>query len=301
MWKQLFFSWSILVLLMTPSLVFAQAQGANPFELKQRIKVQKLKTDTIKKGPVNPFDINRKGAIRRDEHTIDFNDPSLFKNGWKVGSSIFWVFILLLFFLAALMPFARSTIGSFYKGVTGAGPFSILFRNTSTFFTPLGISMYIFYFLNMGLFVYLFAQHFDWIKGESLKEYVFISAVVVGISFLKYIAIRSIGGIFPVQKDAIKYTFLIGVFSSLIGLALFPANLILAYGTEVFRTPTIYITLFLLGILYLYRYFLGTFSVSPQIIRNKFNFFMYLCTLEIAPALVLVKFLLAFQGLEILN
>ncbi len=301
MWKQLFFLWSLAVLLMMPSMIFAQAEGVNPFDLKQRMKEQKINKDTVKKGPTNPFDINRDGAIARDEHEIDFNDPSFLKKGWKIESTLFWVFILLLFFLAALIPFARPTMASFYKGLSGAGPFSILFRNISTFFTPMGISMYIFYFLNMGLFVYLVAEHYDWIKGESLKEYLMISIAIGAISFIKYIVLRIIGVIFPVQKDAIKYTFLIGVFSSLIGLFLFPVNLLLAYGEEIYRTPIIYMVIFLLGIIYIYRYILGTSSTSPKIIRNKFNFFMYLCTLEIAPALVLVKFLLNFQGLEILN
>ncbi|HHB79279.1 MAG TPA: DUF4271 domain-containing protein [Saprospiraceae bacterium] len=289
----------LFILFLTPKTIFAQAES-NPFELKQRIKEQPKKADTlIETGPINPFDIDRDGSIPRDEHV--FNDPDLLKKGWKVDGFTFWIFVLLLFLLAILMPFGRHTIFSFYRGLTGAGPFNILFRNYGTLFSPVGIGLSIFFLLNAGLFGFLVGKQYGWLTSGSFQDWILITGSLALFILLKQLAVSFLGWVFPMEKDVNKYRFLIGVFNGILGLFLFPVNWLLAYGPENIREPLIYVTVGVTILFYLYRYLMGISSASQQVLRNKFNFFMYLCTLEIAPLLVIVKYVLFYREGEFLQ
>jgi len=279
--------------------IFAQADG-NPFELKQRIVEEPTQKDTAKEeGPTNPFDIDRKGSIPRDEHVI--TDTDLLKKSWKVDGFLFWVFLGLLFLLATLMPFARNTIFSFYRALTGSGPFNILFRNQGSMLFLVGIGLYTFFLLNMGLFIYLIGKQLDWLPQGNEQDWLLITLGVTAFVLVKQMIINFLGWTFPVEKDTMKYGFLIGVFNSILGLVLFPVNWLLAYGPEEIRLALIYVVVFIAIIFYIYRYMIGVSSSSQQVLRNKFNFFMYLCTLEIAPLLVIVKFVVFYKGVGFLQ
>lgn len=279
--------------------IFAQAEG-NPFELKQRVIETPKATDTIKEeGPINPFDIDRQGSIPRDEHAIA--DTDILKDSWKVDGFTFWVFLGLLFLLAILMPFGRNTIFSFYRALTGSGPFNILFRNYGSMLFPIGIGLYAFFLLNIGLFIFLTGQQLHWTSQGSERDWLLITLGVAAFVLTKQLIINFLGWTFPINKDTVKYGFLIGVFNSILGLILFPANWLLAYGPDEIRTPVIYGVAIIAILFYIYRYMIGVSSASQQVLRNKFNFFMYLCTLEIAPLLVIVKYVLFSKGVEFLQ
>ncbi len=288
-----------LLMSLTSIPIFAQAD-ANPFELKQRIIEAPTQKDTIKEeGPINPFDIDRNGSIPRNEHAIA--DTDILKDSWKVDGFTFWVFLGLLFLLALLMPFGRNTIFSFYRVLTGSGPFNILFRNYGSMLFPVGIGLYAFFLLNISLFTFLGAKQFSWIPHGNERDWLWITLGITAFVLIKQLIINFLGWTFPINKDTVKYGFLIGVFNSILGLILFPVNWLLAYGPEAIRLPLIYGMAFIVVIFYIYRYMIGVSSASQQVLRNKFNFFMYLCTLEIAPLLVITKYVLFFKGVAILQ
>ncbi len=288
-----------LLMSLTSIPIFAQAD-ANPFELKQRIIEAPTQKDTIKEeGPINPFDIDRNGSIPRDEHAIA--DTDILKDSWKVDGFTFWVFLGLLSLLALLMPFGRNTIFSFYRALTGSGPFNILFRNYGSMLFPVGIGLYVFFLLNISLFIFLGGKQFSWIPHGDEGDWLWITLGITAFVLIKQLIINFLGWTFPINKDTVKYGFLIGVFNSILGLILFPVNWLLAYGPEAIRLPLIFGMAFIVVIFYIYRYMIGVSSASQQVLRNKFNFFMYLCTLEIAPLLVITKYVLSFKGVAILQ
>lgn len=284
----------VILFWLAPKNILAQATP-NPFELKQRIVDQPKLADTVKAEVLtNPFDINRQGAIPRNEHA--FNDPDLLKKSWKVDGFTFWVFLFLLFLLALLMPFGRNTIFAFYRALTGAGPFNILYRNYGSMLFPVGVGLIAFFSLNVGLFSFLVGKQFGWLASSDTQNWLLITGGITLFVLMKQLFLKFVGWVFPVDKDTSKYGFLAGVFNSILGLFLFPVNWLLAYGPEPLRQPLIYGVVILTILFYLYRYMIGVSSASQQVLRNKFNFFMYLCTLEIAPLLVIMKYVLFLEG-----
>jgi len=103
--------------------------------------------------------------------------------------------------------------------------------------------------------------------------------------------------VFPIENEASLYNLTITIFGIVTSLVLFVANLFLMYASENLAPTIIYITLGILAIIYLFRAVRGLSVGSKFLNHHKFHFFIYLCTVEIAPVLILWK--LATSGIGI--
>ena len=104
--------------------------------------------------------------------------------------------------------------------------------------------------------------------------------------------------IFPVDKEIKQYSFSLVIFSSILGLALVPFNIIVAFASDSLAQTALYgglLTIFGITVFCILR---GLFLGSKYLSFHKFHFFMYLCTVEIAPAVIVVKLLLLKAGIH---
>ncbi|MBK8819463.1 MAG: DUF4271 domain-containing protein [Saprospiraceae bacterium] len=76
------------------------------------------------------------------------------------------------------------------------------------------------------------------------------------------------------------------------GIILLPINLISAFAPDKISVFFIYLSLFFLFIVVLLKIIRGLIISLDFWNNNFFQFFIYLCTFEILPVLILVKFLL---------
>gem|GEM_PF-4793448 len=280
--------WSLVCGLFASPGLYAQVDANNPFELVQRVK-QHSRPDTPATASTNPFDINRQGAVPRRA-----NDPittEVIAKTWTVGGFTFWLVVGMTVFLALVLPWGRSAVQAFTRVLEGAGPFHIVYRNHSRSATPLSIALNVFYYFSLGFFIYLAAIRMSWLGDSDLGHFLLIVLGVSAFSIGKMASLIALGRIFQLRKDIKKITFLVAIFNSLLGLTLFPLDLLLAYGPGGIQQWALGLGVLIIGVAFIYRIFIGVGSTSQRILRNKFNFFMYLCTLEAVPALVILKWL----------
>jgi len=112
----------------------------------------------------------------------------------------------------------------------------------------------------------------------------------------KHLALNIISNVLPISKDIKQYSFTIVIFGIILGLLLIPANVLIAFGSPGMTKILIYGSLTSILLLYLFRILRSLFIASRYITLHKFHFFMYLCTVEIAPLAVLVKAILLKTG-----
>src|SRR5690606_10647559 len=105
--------------------------------------------------------------------------------------------------------------------------------------------------------------------------------------------LKTIEIIFPVQKEIKLYSFSLVIFSSILGLALVPFNIVVAFASENFVEMALYGGLVLILAITLFCILRGLFLASKYLALHKFHFFMYLCTVEIAPVVIVIKLLLS--------
>ncbi|MCB0639495.1 MAG: DUF4271 domain-containing protein, partial [Lewinella sp.] len=107
----------------------------------------------------------------------------------------------------------------------------------------------------------------------------------------KHLLLAILGAIFPFRAEVKRYSFTIMVFSYLLGVVLAPACFLISYAPDNWARPLIYVVLGLIVIVYFLRSARGLFIANRFVFSHQFHFLLYICAVEIVPALTLYKVL----------
>lgn len=152
-----------------------------------------------------------------------------------------------------------------------------------------------------GTFLALLAESGKTVGGWKL-DIPFLTLLVYCITFLaiiyifKYLSILSLGWAFRVTETARLYNFIVFVINKVIGLALLPLLLLLAFSTGEMRNIAITTAAVVVVILLLLRYGMSIMVLRKQLNISAIHFFIYLCAIEIMPLMILYKSLANYLG-----
>lgn len=147
------------------------------------------------------------------------------------------------------------------------------------------------FYLSSGLFLYQTSIYFNWrLKAGIENGFLLSFFFVASIYQLKYLFVKTFGFIFNLAGTVGHYIFYIRLTNNLIGIILIPLNIIMAFSNKIPVQYTINIALAAIIICLLHRYFRGGELSNFYIRFYKLHFFLYLCTFEIIPWLILIKF-----------
>ena len=290
------------------SITVEAQQKDNPFELNHRLEKPVEKNLSPNASPVessNPFDIKRvakpdltkptptKPKVEKvplpktKPTTISSADNSSFK---------FWLMSIMVALTAIIFTLFRSSIQKTYKAFVNDNVLRLLFREINTFFSwP--FFLYAFFSFNAGVFLYLLQKHFNIPSVLSnLQLFLYGAGAVTIFYIVKHFMLNTMAYVFPLQKEVSLYNFTVTVFNIILGILLIPFNLFIAFSPSSFGTLLIYFLLGTLILIYLYRSLRGIFIASRYLTFNKFHFFIYLCTIEIAPLAIVIKIVLNQRG-----
>jgi len=204
-------------------------------------------------------------------------------------TAVFWFLVVLLAFLSFSIAAKRNIVGKVWRGFLNDNSLSIAQKEAAGMIgsTPYYL-LYASFLLNAGTFAFLIARHFS-PKSFNNPGFLVVCLLLSGGLFLaKHILVSLLGWLFPVAAEARRYNFLILVFNCVLGLFLVPFNFLIAFARH-YGDFMVFWTLALAAIFYLYRAMRATAISSKFLSGNLFHFFLYLCAVEIAPAVVLVK------------
>lgn len=258
------------------------AQEQNPFELTYR-KGQK---ETVKSISENPFE--KLNPI--EEKVVEKAIP---KTLLTEKSANFFLLIGLLLLQAIVLTFLRSFA---FKAVGALGTenlFNFLYREMSgRGFLPY-LLLYLFYFINIGILFYFSYPFISANTNPNLKLDFFLLVLLPLILLgLKHLLLTFVGSIFPIRKEMNRYQFLIVVTGISMGLIIFPINIFFPYLNDEWKEILIYATCIILGLVLLYHYLRGLTIGVRFIGTHPIHFLLYICTVEIAPVLIMVKLII---------
>jgi len=132
----------------------------------------------------------------------------------------------------------------------------------------------------------------------DLPLYIQLLGICAGLIGLKLVAVNLIGSLFQCQREADIYTNGMMLMFGLAGLLLIPACLLIQLVEEPFMAVSIRSTWIMVGVLYIGSLFTGASAVLGSQTVSRFHLFLYFCTLEILPGILIVKIVrnLALQG-----
>ena len=284
----------------TQFLVFSQS-NPNPFELTHRLKTIVLshKNDSLKANEhYNPFDIPNKKAIKKKSINTIVNVPA--KRNWtftsvNVKPEIFFGLFIGLFCLLAFVSInSRNIYLKIIYSLKNINTLKFFKREAGNFFISPIILLYLFWLINIGCFIFLLSHYFkdlDLNTGSPYSIWFFIKFVTI-ILILKHILWYSTGQLFSFKKEMDIIHFGIILINILLGLILFPINLFLVYIPIGFIKIIATIGIIAIVAMYLYRAFIALLVSNKFIQGNLFHFLLYFCTVEIAPFVIILKYLL---------
>ena len=303
----------LLLLLFCSSQLCAQNED-NPFEIQYRADKKEKPGESIDDlveerdiASENPFNVVRtpqKGKPNTAEVTRP-KDKSVKKKEKKIAvvvddkNFLFGLTLTMLILIALITTIYRSQLTRAYRAFTNENVMRMLHREKGTVAYAPYYVLYALFFLNAGIYIYLLVRHFNqlsWVPNMQLLAYC-LGGVSV-IYFLKHIVIGFLGMVFPISKETSIYNMTITIFGVVLSVFLFVSNIVIAYAPASILSIFIYVSLFIVGAIYLFRSIRGLSIGTKFLNRNKFHFFLYLCTVEIAPILILWKLIGSGVGIQ---
>lgn len=317
----------VLVILLPTSILFGQNNN-NPFEIKNRINTPptnpsaaEILSDTsfvpldtiksadyytstptsqesnnqsgfkIKPSSKNPFEVNHI-PLRRKDIKSKSQDKTPQPSGSEVNiqrskAFIYWLTVVSLVLLVLASSASKNLISTTTKSIFNENILK-LNRRTNSNIALGSILLYLIFLINSGIFLMLLWTHYG--SGSlSFTTFLKCSSLIAIIYTVRHITLYLFGSIFPLQKESSLYSYTIQVFNAFIGVVLIPINLFLAFGPPNIQSIILLFGLSILSILLIIRYMRGVTISINYIFNNLILFFIYLCILEIAPILLLVK------------
>ncbi len=147
------------------------------------------------------------------------------------------------------------------------------------------------YFVS-GLFVYQVSMVMNWnhpLLPGGFNRFILFALLIALAYSIKMIFLRFLSVVFKVEKPAATYIFNVFLVNMVIGLLLFPAIILIAYLPAEFRYGIVITTVLVLAALLVYR-LIRAVGIGLTIQRfSLFYLFLYICSFEIAPLLIIYK------------
>ncbi len=292
----------IILVLLGSSHLLAQ-NGNNPFELKHRQEpastevettdIQEIDNRLIKSN--NPFDVVEQ-PINKPTPTL--SSPKSSNSKIKEVASetsknyLFWTFFVVLAFFTTVVALARKRLEQSYQAFLNDNYLRQLHRVNQGKFSLGYFLLYLLFFVNVGIFIFLTANYFN---ANLPKTFGSIALVCLGVGaafLIKHGLLFYVEKIFPISKEVKLYSFTIMIFSIILGIALLPINIFAAFASEGLTKIAIWIGLGAILAIYSFRSLRGLSIGSRYVMLHSFHFLLYLCAVEILPVLILIKFVL---------
>lgn len=214
---------------------------------------------------------------------------------WLGKEFFFYAAISLLLFFALVK-------NSFYKYLQDL--FRLFFRTTlkqrqikeQLMLAPLpSLLLNILFIISAALFINLLFEHYGLGRRHSFWIlFLYTCLGLAAIYFIKFLTLKICGWLFKLSEATDAYTFIVFTTNKIMGIALLPFIVLLAFTTGIINEIVLTSSILLTGGMFLYRFYLSYASIHKQISINFFHFAVYLCAFEVVPLLLINKLLFRF-------
>jgi len=212
----------------------------------------------------------------------------------RMESLHFWIPVVLFasfLLIVILRVFDTRRFRQLLLGAIRMSAVSIFYREEYALTNRVSALLLLNFLLTGGLFIYQVMVHLSGgvLPMNELLLFGLLAAGLLAAYTLKVFSVRLLGRVFELQEAAAEYSYNVLLLNKLVGLLLFPVTVLLAFAVQLPSEWLVYGGLSLWGIALFYRMLRGvliglsTAGVSPV------NLFLYLCTLEILPFVLISK------------
>lgn len=211
-------------------------------------------------------------------HTTDFD--------FGIASILLFAFILFVWLYTTNSKRLNQILKAFYINRYS----NQLGRDEITFGNRVSIFLSALFIISFSLFIFQVAHYYGLqTNNNDVIFFLEILVIISAIYGIKIMIVRFFGFIFQSQKESSEYSMMIFLFCNILGLFFLPIVVCMTFVKDVSPLIFIYSGYGVFALLLLIRLLRG-FLIGLNSIRvSKFYLFLYLCTLEILPFVIMVK------------
>ena len=141
-----------------------------------------------------------------------------------------------------------------------------------------------------GIYIYLLLNYYSLMPNHNYWLVVSYCMISLGLIYLiKFITLKFTGWLTGYNQIINTYIFIIFLINKIIGVILIPFSILIAFAMPSLATASVIISLLLIGLMFLLRFFRSYGLLQNQLKVSRFHFFMYLIGIEILPVLLIYK------------
>lgn len=258
--------------------IFDIDESDNPFALPQGNKNQQKTTK----------------EKRQKEGASIYDQLFASKSGKRDQSTQWLIFFLLgvLSFVAMLVAVYSRDVQLIFQAFLSTSANKNVQREQTGFFKIESLASYLLFVINMGTFLFITVDVLQ--PNNSFNSFGMLLLFIVGVAcvyLLKHLQLKALSFILPCHQEINTYNFIILNTNKALGFILLPLLFLVAYMPAQLQYFAFCISVIFLGLIYIYRTLKGITAAAGLILFRKFHFIAYLCAVEIAPVLILLKLL----------
>lgn len=208
-----------------------------------------------------------------------------------------WIFIVLCFCIA-LFAFINTVykrrVLQLIKAFWASEYSSQLVKSENVLVKQSSVLLSTLFLFSFSLFIYQFAHHFyrNIVPYKGLEMYFIIMLYLIIFYTSKLLLYQIVAVVFNAREETKEYIFNMILINQTMGLVLLPLIALLNYLPTHNHALLLFIGLFFITVLFLYRITKGLVAFWFSRLFSKSYLFLYLCALEILPLLLIGKFVL---------
>lgn len=247
-------------------------------------------TDSLNNGlgyPMLDFDeLNR-------AYRLSSINKNVLQEGLELPKGDIWVlgivvFLLLLF--AILKQNFSKQLAAIVQSFFSNRALSNLNKEDNLFTSWPFLLLFIQFGFTIGMFFYLVAKNQDQnFASNGFQSYLTISIIIISLYVLKILLLRLLGFVFNVQKPVNEYVSIL--YLSYFNSSLLFMPLVVAFALSPLKNSHVYIviSIILIFMIFVFQFIRAGINILSHYRFSKVYLFLYFCTLEICPILILIK------------
>jgi hypothetical protein len=244
-------------------------------------------SDSLSHQQQNPFEVDH---LPWENTKITIEEQSVILN--EEFNFLFIVFIVGLIFLSIAIGDDKRTFSKWFRALNSTNFLKLFLRDSSHYIPTMLYILYVYALISLTLFLYLLDKThsiFFADVGHYYLKFSLIFIILVLLLLAKQAVIRLLGYVFSLSQEPKLYNFSMMMVVIALGLTLTPINAVLAFGSYFEPDGLIFLGLFALGFFYIFQQIKGLVFARQFLIYRTFHFFLYICTVELLPILILAK------------
>ena len=214
----------------------------------------------------------------------------------KLNESQNWLFLILvfvLFLLGILRVFYQKKLALFINAFISRRFSNQIIREENALTQSTSVILSIVFFISISLFFYLTSKFFHQNTGSysNIQYFFLILLGCIAFYFSKFITNKLGGHVFKIHKETDEYIFNQFLVLQILGILLTMWCILLNYSTKISKEFIIYIGFATLLMGFVVRMIKG-FGIANMNTYSPVYIFLYLCTLEILPLIIIVKLII---------